>query len=174
MMLITRYAKSREGVAATEFALILPLMITLYFGGIELSNILSADRKATAITATVTDLVAQSEVITDDGIEDIFAAADVLIVPFDPTDVTIVVSSIINDGGTARVDWSDALRATPRAEGSAVTLPPGILPTGSSIIMTEVTFSFESTIGEFLTDGITVEDVFHARPRRSVAVARVD
>lgn len=171
--LMRRYLIDRRAVAATEFALILPLMITLYFGGVEISNILAADRKMTSVTATLADLVAQSEVVTNNDMTDIFTAADALMVPFDPTDVTMVVSSVVNQAGQARVAWSDGLRQTPRAVGTVVTLPPGILPTSTSIIMSEVTFSYVSPIGQFLTGGINLDDRFYARPRRSVAVARV-
>ena len=44
---ILRLAKDERGVSAVEFALILPLMLTLYFGGVEVSQGVAIDRKVT-------------------------------------------------------------------------------------------------------------------------------
>lgn len=167
------FLRDRGGVAAVEFALVLPVMIVLYFGSVEITTILQADRKVTSVASTVADLIAQAEIIDDDAMQDVFLAADSIMVPFKPTDVTIVVSSIYEDNGTARVDWSDGLRKQPRAEDSTVELPDGLLPTGSTIIMAEVTFTYTSPFGQFLTNGISVDDQFYLRPRRVVQVPRV-
>lgn len=48
-----------KGVAAVEFAIIAPLLITLVFGVIELSNMLLADTKLRSAVASVSDLITQ-------------------------------------------------------------------------------------------------------------------
>lgn len=42
---LARYKKDERGIAAVEFALILPILIVLYFGTIELARILDANRR---------------------------------------------------------------------------------------------------------------------------------
>ena len=48
-----------RGVSAVEFAMLLPLMLTLYLGAVEISQGIGADRKVTLTARTVADLVSQ-------------------------------------------------------------------------------------------------------------------
>ena len=54
-----RFLCDRCGLAAVEFALILPVMLTLYFGGVEVTNMLVANRRVTSVAYTAADLAAQ-------------------------------------------------------------------------------------------------------------------
>ena len=54
------FAADQNGVSAVEFAILLPLMLTLYLGGVEISQAVSADRKTTLVAHTVGDLTAQA------------------------------------------------------------------------------------------------------------------
>lgn len=63
-----------EGISAIEFALIAPIMATIYFGCIELSMMMTLDRKVTSATATLGDLTARATNITNDNLSDIFEA----------------------------------------------------------------------------------------------------
>ena len=55
---LSDFATDRRGVSAVEFALLLPLMLTLYLGGVELSQGISIDRKVTLTARTPDDLLA--------------------------------------------------------------------------------------------------------------------
>lgn len=57
--LLSRYFRQQNGVAAVEFALILPVLTLLLFGAIELSNLLIADSKLRNVAASVSDLLTQ-------------------------------------------------------------------------------------------------------------------
>src|SRR5262249_34725949 len=56
---LRRFARDKRGISAVEFAMLLPLMVTLYLGGVEVSQAVAIDRKVTLIARTVADLVAQ-------------------------------------------------------------------------------------------------------------------
>ena len=75
---------------------------------------------------------------------------------------------------TATPPSPGATRATQRAlaVNSPVTVPDGIVPDDQGIIMTEVSFTYTSLFGMFLTDGMTVSDTFYLKPRRSTQVLR--
>ncbi len=57
--LLKRLLQDRRGVSAIEFALIAPVMITIYFGLIEFSQGYMAERRAGHVASMVADLVAQ-------------------------------------------------------------------------------------------------------------------
>ncbi len=45
--------------------MLLPLMVTLYLGGVEVSQAVAVDRKVTLVARTLGDLVAQATTITN-------------------------------------------------------------------------------------------------------------
>ena len=71
-MMFQQFSKDEKGVSAVEFALILPLMIVLLFGVIELSSLLTVDRKMTSVTSTVADLVAQDNIVDTGELENLY------------------------------------------------------------------------------------------------------
>ena len=48
-----KLSQSEDGISAVEFALIAPLMALIYFGCIELSVMMTLDRKVTGATAAL-------------------------------------------------------------------------------------------------------------------------
>ena len=73
---LRRWRNDRRGLSAIEFALLFPLMLTIYFGAVEISNLLTIDRKVANVAGTTADLVAQAQILNDDAIADVFLAAD--------------------------------------------------------------------------------------------------
>lgn len=168
------FGRDQGGLSAIEFAFIAPLMVTTYFGVAEIGNYILADRKVTAVASTAADLVAQSTQITNAGMNDIMASLGVIIQPFDPNSAQIRISSVVADiNGTTTVAWSDALRTAPRATGSPVAMPAGLVPPNQSVVMAEISFTYQTLVGMFLTNGITVSDKFYLKPRKTLAIARV-
>jgi Flp pilus assembly protein TadG len=169
-----RWRSDRRGLAAIEFALIFPVMVGMYMGSVEVSQVLTLNRKITTITAATSDLVAQEKTIDDDKIADIFTAASSMIVPYDETPISIVVTSVVAHptNGSTTVDWSDARNGSARTPGQAITVPAGLVGNGESIILTEVSYQYDSIIGQFVAEGFTVEDKFYAKPRRALKIIR--
>jgi hypothetical protein len=75
--------------------------------------------------------------------------------------------------GVTKVAWSDALHTSPRAVGSNITIPAGLVPPNQSIVLAEINFTYKTLVGMFLTSGITVSDNFYQKPRKTIAVQRV-
>lgn len=170
---LRRFGGDRRGVSAVEFALIAPFMILLYLGSVEVSLALSIDRKITSISSALADLVAQDDVITDDEIADILNAGAVIVAPFDPTPLEIRITSILMDsGGDVEVQWSDASGMSPYAEGSAISVPDGVLERNRSVIMVEVEYRYETMFGELGVNHFDISEIFYLRPRRSIVVSR--
>ena len=54
-----KLSKDCRGVAATEFVMIVPLMLVMFFGIVELSSGVAVDRKVTLVARTLSDLTSQ-------------------------------------------------------------------------------------------------------------------
>jgi len=174
MRFINRFRRSDRGLAAIEFALIIPVMLFTFFGIAEIANYILAARKVANVASSAADLVAQDTVIDDGEMADIMGALDVVLRPFDPSEATIRITSVVaDDDGETTVAWSDARNTGAYSEGEPVTVPDGIVPDNQGIVMTEVSFTYKTLFGMYLTDGLTVSDTFYLKPRRSTTVQRL-
>lgn len=164
---------NEKGVSAVEFALIAPLMILIYFGSIELSLLMRADRRVTSTASSLGDLTARLSTASDADMQELYAAATVLMQPYPANTSRMRITSVVDTGdGTTRVDWSDGFNMTPYTKGALITVPAGLVPTPGSVIVSEVEFEYESTIGLVLDTSRTLKDVFYLRPRRVTSIAR--
>ena len=165
---------NEEGVSAVEFALIAPVLILIYLGAVELSLLMRVDRRVTSTTASLGDLTARLATVTDDDMKEMFAAAEVMMQPYDAKSATMRLSSIVDKGdGKPVVDWSDSYMMTAYAKGASIDLPDGIVSTPGSIIMAEVVYEHDSKLGGFLKSSRTISDKFYLRPRRVDEITRV-
>ena len=167
------FKADRRGVSAIEFAMIVPLMITLYLGGIEITQAVAVNRKTTLVAHTVADLVAQDTNVTNSEMSDILAASATVATPFVSSNLKVTVSSItIDSTGKATVAWSDSYNGTARSVGSTVTLPTALAVANSSLIWGEVTYSYKPMFGWVMTGTFNMGDTIYMRPRLANFITR--
>ena len=165
----------QRGVSAVEFAMLLPLMITLYLGTVEISQGVGIDRKVTLTTRTVADLASQVSSINNADMTNLLNASASVIVPYDTSKLKVTVSEItIDSAGVAKIIWSDTLNGTKRAVGSTVTLPNALNVPSTSLIWSEVAYTYKPTIGYVVTGTLNLSDQIYMRPRVSDSVSRVN
>ena len=166
-------AGDQRGVSAVEFALLLPLMVVLYLGTVEISQGISAYRKLTMTARTVADLVSQTSNVTNSYKDNSLSAATAVMAPFPDTNLKVTVSSIAIDAqGKATVSWSDTKNGAARAKGSTVTLPAALVIANSSLIWSEVEYAYKPTVGYVISGTLTLKDSLFMRPRLSSCVTR--
>lgn len=170
-----RKAGNEDGVSTIEFALVAPFLLLLYFGGVELSLLMLADREVTTTSATMGDLTSRLLSFSDIDRDNVFAASSALLSTVDRNAAKLRVSSLENNGGTITVVWSEAnSNTTALPVGSTVAdLPLGIVPDGGTVIMTETEFDYTSELGFFLMGQRNLKDRFFLRPRRTTSIPRV-
>jgi Flp pilus assembly protein TadG len=165
-------ARDERGVSAVEFALLLPLMVSLYLGAVELSQGIAADRKVTLTARTICDLVSQVSSINTADMTNALNAASAVMAPYPVSNLKVTVSSIrIDANGNATIDWSKSLNGTARSTGSTVTLPSALVVNSSYLIWSEVQYSYKPVIGAVVTGTMTLKDQIYMRPRLSDSVA---
>lgn len=163
--------RCRRGIAATEFALILPFMVVIIFGTAEVGNALLIDRKVTRSVHTGADLVAQATAVTTNDLNDILDAMEEVLRPF-PVTAGFRITSIYREVGSnnTRVDWSIARNTGSAAQGSDFTLPPNLLGEGESVIVAEMTYQYTPFFEDAILGDIELADVAYLRPRRTQRV----
>ena len=78
------------------------------------------------------------------------------------------MSSVTIDAqGKATIAWSDTLNGTARAKGATVTLPAALAIPNSSLIWSEVQYTYKPVIGYVVTGTLTLKDQIYMRPRLS-------
>jgi Flp pilus assembly protein TadG len=170
---LARCAGDEAGVSAVEFALLLPLMVTLYLGGVEVSQGLTIDRKVTLVARTVADLAAQVTSISGSDMTNILNASSAVMLPYSTTALKVTVSQVsIDANGKATIAWSDTKNGTARAKGSTVTLPSALNIANSSLIWSEVSYDYKPVIGYVITGTMKLSDQIYMRPRLSDSVSR--
>lgn len=170
---IRQLTADRCGLAAIEFAMLLPLMVTLFLGVVEVSQGIATDRKVTITARTVADLVAQAATINNADMTNVLNAAAAVMSPYPVANLKVVVSSVsIDANGKATVDWSDTLNGTAHAPGSTVTVPDALKLPKTTLIWGEAEYLYTPSVGYVLTGSLTLKDQIYMRPRQSDCVTR--
>jgi Flp pilus assembly protein TadG len=167
-----RFARDQRGVSAVEFAILLPLMLTMYLGGVEISQAVSADRKTTLVAHTIGDLVAQASNVASSDVTNVLNAGTAVAYPFSSANLRMTVTSVCIDstGTRATVAWSQTLNGTARTGTVTSLIPSALMVANTSLIWGEATYAYRPTIGWTITGTLNLSDKFFLRPRLSNSV----
>ncbi|MDB5735405.1 MAG: TadE family protein [Alphaproteobacteria bacterium] len=176
MTLLKRFRKATDGLAAVEFALILPVMITILFGLVETSLALACRTDVVNVSSAVADLVAQEASVTSSDVTNVFSAVNAILYPNDPSTAQITVTSVIYNTATnsltsGKVDWSCTRGGTKRSKGSIVTLPANLMTANGSVIVSEINYNYASPTTQMVIGPIAMANTFYSKPRRVAAIA---
>jgi Flp pilus assembly protein TadG len=147
-------------------------MLVVYCGTVDVAQMVMANRKVTQLTLALADLSARRSPLPPDEIENIFNAAQAVLMPFDSANISMVISSVVIDaGGIAKVCWSNQRNGQALARGTTVTLPDSIRVPSTSVIMARASYKYTPMVGYVLTRTFTLgDDPIYTRPRSGQAV----
>lgn len=169
------FVHNDDAVAAVEFAIILPFMLALYLGSLELGNAMAVQFKTAMATRTVADLTTQYVTINNSTMSGILSAASTVIAPYTGSSMVVTVTEITtNSSGQGTITWSDSLNGTAHSVGQSVTLPTALQIANTSMIWSEVTYPYKPVFGYALTGTINISQSSFFFPRLSTSVTRVN
>lgn len=119
-----RFGRDRKGVALVEFAMLLPVMLLAYIGMVEVVQLVMINRKVTQLTSALSDLTARVQSVSTTDLDNIFNAAQTILMPHDNRQAKMVIASIVTDAsGVPKVCWSNQKNGTALARGTAMVIP---------------------------------------------------
>lgn len=165
---LKRFCKAQGGVAAVEFALILPLMCLTYLGGFEVMEEISAKRQVALTASTVAEIVSQySTISASQTMPGILAASTSVLTPFSSNNAVVIVTCItIDSTGKATVAWSQAMNGSGHTVGSTVTLPAALDVPNTTVIWGETTYSYTPLIDYMHIGTKTLYSTIYMLPRQ--------
>jgi Flp pilus assembly protein TadG len=140
------FAKAEDGVAAIETAMVMPILLVLYIGMVDLTALVSVNRKMTQATSTVVDIVSQSRNnITKAEVTDAFKAVDLIMSAGGPSDSMIRIEGYRNNNGTMTKIWSEKKGSC--ASGANTSALANLTQNGNDIIVATVCSQYSPYLG---------------------------
>jgi len=170
---LRRFIRAERGTLAVELAMSVPVVFALMIGGVEVTRYVLLNQKVERTSATLADLVAQSEVLSEAGLANLVGAAEHVMTPYTiDSDGRIVVSSLTNPGGGQPwVAWQRGFGGGGGASTFGIQGGPAVLPAdfvvraGENVIAVEVFYDYEPMLATKVMETGPVYTFAVFRPR---------
>jgi len=186
---VAGFWSNRRGVAAVEFALIVPILLVLYFMTMEASQAIETSKKISRIGSMVADLVTQQTTIVKADLDAIMQIGTSTIQPYNRSTPGITITAIqVTTDATPKVlvVWSrkvvNGVASAGAAAGTTTTVPTALQVAGTFLIRVDSTLGYKPIIGwttdsqqklgftSALANGISMGETYYLRPRRSLTI----
>jgi Flp pilus assembly protein TadG len=167
-MRVKRFGKDKRGIAALEFALLMPTVVLMFFSLVELSDSLTANRKVSMAASTLADLASREYTITYADAQGMFTAVNNILSPYGISNASFTLMSVVPDASNSNqpvIDWSLNQNMTEvYAPGTAYNDLPdanstysgvSLLADGQSLIIVEVSYPFTSSLSGYRNESFT-------------------
>ncbi len=169
------FLKAEHGVAAIEFVFILPFMVFLFFGMVDLTQLIGSNRKVTQSASIVADLVAQNRnTMIKSQINDYYKAVEMILAPMPTAEMRIEVRGFRPNAARTAVTqlWSTGNGMGPScgAMPTTTSMVP-LVEAGNDLIIARVCVEYEPFLATFMGKQILgdtnflVEETIILRPR---------
>jgi Flp pilus assembly pilin Flp len=171
---VQAFNKNKDGIAAVEFAILAPIMVALYFGVVEISLIINADKLTSHATNVAGDLATQVANMDSDDAEDVFEAtlATMSLKPAKASKVGVeILSYNIDSSGNIQQIGRATLNGGfigPAYDPS--TIGPRLLSPTSGAVVARIQYPYESVTYKFVEKFTTLEETFILKPRSSADI----
>jgi Flp pilus assembly protein TadG len=169
-----RFGRARRGIAAVEFAMLLPVLVVLFLASFDAGRALTIYMKVRAATFSLAAITNQYQTMALTDMQSVTGATSVIMSPYPNSSAVITVSQVtVASATSATVAWSYSLNGTALAQNSSVTLPTNLTTCGSYpcyLIYAQVSYPYTPMFGFFTKSAITLADNLYVTPRSSSCV----
>jgi Flp pilus assembly protein TadG len=168
---IKQFPQDISGVAATEVALMLPVLMVLMLGMIDIGNAIVLNKKTMTAASISADLLTRGVAVNSTEMQDALAAARMAIDPYDRTLFGLDVASVQFQGTNATpvIMWRQTFNMQPNPDIATVASGLGVMGEGVLIVTTR--YTYRPVFSAVLTGDLDLQEVAVTRGRRSSFVA---
>jgi Flp pilus assembly protein TadG len=172
------FRKAETGAAAVEMAFVLPFMLLLYFGLVDLTGLISFNRKITAVASSTADLVGQNQgTVLEGSITDYFKVSGLIMNPTPDSAVKVRVFVYRDVGGTVTQMWTkDNGKGPGCANAPNVATMKPLMTAGNDLIVAQACMKYEPYVANFMGTSVLgktqfdVEQIVTLRPRATLTM----
>jgi Flp pilus assembly protein TadG len=176
-----RFIASQRGVAAIEFAMIMPVLLILFLSSFDVGNAIIVYlkvRTAAYELAAITNQYGTGSTaqISTSTMSTITAATSAVMAPFPSSAAVVTISQIkATSAGAATVSWSYTVNGT-ALSGSYTGLPSNMAKNSCNntypcyFILSSVQYPYTPLFGHYMTGSLTLSDTLLMTPRVSKCV----
>jgi Flp pilus assembly protein TadG len=181
------FGRRKDGAAAVEFAFVVPIMLSLYFGTMELSQGIDVNKKAGRASSLVGDLVTQQAAVTKAEIIAITNIAAATLQPYKRSAPVVELVGIQVNNETppkAKVTWSQRVTAGAGSSfltvGDVIVIPSELLIPNTFMVKSKLRVdyypftSYQISLTTNGKKGIGMGEEYYLRPRMSPVIVCSD
>jgi len=165
MSAAARFLHDKRGIAALEFALVVPLMLAMYLGTIEISSAVAINRKISRVASTVADLVTQQDAVNKDELDSIMEIGEAVLFPYQTRKPDIWITGINVDSSYpkgGKVAWSRRDdKGNPQSgapKGDDTFVPPDLRIDDTFLIRVDAKIDYVPVVGWVIGDTIGTKE----------------
>ena len=170
--LFKKWLHEQDAVAAIEAALLVPLMLSIMFGVVDVGMALNTNQKVVNATSTMADLLTREENVTNDLFNEAVTAGQLTMAPYDigPMGYDVAGIKFLTPAKTPTVEWRDTFNMEPNPSVTADST--GMGNENEGVVAVTVKYTYEPFFSSFVLGAIPMQEVFYARGRKSSFVTR--
>jgi Flp pilus assembly protein TadG len=169
---VNRWRSGEDAIAATEFALLFPILLTLMFGVFDMGYGILAAQKTIRASQVTADLIARHKTVNESDIAEAVAGGKLALVPFDAASYGYDVISVeFDDNGQAKMPplWRET-GGTMSADDGFVNSLAGLGESGSGLIVVRVQYKYEPVFSGHLLGTMNFGEIAFMRPRNTSSI----
>lgn len=173
--------RSEAGASAIEFALILPAVVLLYIGTVDLNQYISVTRKVANASSILSDLITQNvSTISAAGIDDTFTGAKLAMKPLASDGIGLDIRDYRLVDDVVKQQWSRKSASGPGCTAPSTAGLKDLMTAGNDIIIAVVctvyTPAMSKALGSYVLGAstYTIQSQVQLRPRESNALDCLD
>jgi Flp pilus assembly protein TadG len=165
---VARFRRDAQGMAAIEMAFIFPFMIVIYFGLVDVTNLLSAERRVTLAASTLADLVTQAPgTVSKADLNGFYNAVGPIMDPFPASSAKIDVFDFKKNGSSVVQRWTNNKNGSCGGAPSTAGLVD-LMADDNDVVLARVCITYQPVTGKVFGKGpFTLHDQILLRPRQA-------
>lgn len=167
----------RRGSAALELALLAPVMVSLFCGTIEVTQLIRVETKLGLAAQSLQNMVAGQSSVTQTTVDNFFVGSQLVMTPFAGSKLTATVASVTfsSAGASSALAWQLLEPGTASAASmstiTACGLAKGLSLGSDSVIIVRMTYSYTPVLSYLLASSYSLTQVAYGRPRNVTTVS---